>query len=64
MTFKSEGYSTWSSYTASHTGTLTAMTLDGQVDLGAADQRPDHHPRHRDLRLVHPGIGGRRWPTR
>jgi preprotein translocase subunit SecD len=31
MTFKSEGYSTWSSYTASHTGTLTAMTLDGQV---------------------------------
>ncbi|HEY7816293.1 MAG TPA: protein translocase subunit SecD, partial [Nakamurella sp.] len=31
MTFKSDGYSTWSSYTASHTGTLTAMTLDGQV---------------------------------
>jgi preprotein translocase subunit SecD len=31
MTFRSEGYSTWSSYTASHTGTLTAMTLDGQV---------------------------------
>ena len=31
MTFKSEGYSTWSSYTASHVGTLTAMTLDGQV---------------------------------
>ena len=31
MTFKSEGYATWSSYTASHTGTLTAMTLDGQV---------------------------------
>lgn len=31
MTFKSDGYSTWSSYTASHVGTLTAMTLDGQV---------------------------------
>ena len=31
MSFKSEGYATWSSYTASHTGTLTAMTLDGQV---------------------------------
>ena len=31
MTFKSEGYATWSSYTASHVGTLTAMTLDGQV---------------------------------
>lgn len=31
MTFKSDGYSTWSSYTAAHTGTLTAMTLDGQV---------------------------------
>jgi preprotein translocase subunit SecD len=31
MTFKSEGYATWSSYTAANTGTLTAMTLDGQV---------------------------------
>lgn len=31
MTFKADGYSTWSSYTASHVGTLTAMTLDGQV---------------------------------
>ncbi|HEY5249552.1 MAG TPA: protein translocase subunit SecD, partial [Dermatophilaceae bacterium] len=31
LSFKSEGYSTWASYTASHTGTLTAMTLDGQV---------------------------------
>jgi preprotein translocase subunit SecD len=31
MSFKPEGYSTWSSYTTSHTGTLTAMTLDGQV---------------------------------
>jgi preprotein translocase subunit SecD len=31
MTFKSDGYSTWSSYTATHTGTLTAMVLDGQV---------------------------------
>ncbi len=31
MTFKSDGYATWSSYTATHTGTLTAMTLDGQV---------------------------------
>lgn len=31
LTFKSDGYSTWSNYTASHVGTLTAMTLDGQV---------------------------------
>ena len=31
LSFKSDGYSTWASYTASHTGTLTAMTLDGQV---------------------------------
>ncbi len=31
MTFKSQGYSTWSSYTASNVGKLTAMTLDGQV---------------------------------
>jgi preprotein translocase subunit SecD len=31
MTFKADGYSTWSSYTATHTGTLTAMVLDGQV---------------------------------
>ena len=31
LTFKSEGYSTWSSYTTANTGTLTAMTLDGQV---------------------------------
>jgi len=31
MTFKSDGYATWSSYTATHTGTLTAMVLDGQV---------------------------------
>lgn len=31
LTFKSEGYATWSSYTAANTGTLTAMTLDGQV---------------------------------
>jgi len=31
LSFKSQGYSTWASYTASHTGTLTAMTLDGQV---------------------------------
>jgi preprotein translocase subunit SecD len=31
LTFKSEGYSTWSSYTTANAGTLTAMTLDGQV---------------------------------
>jgi len=31
LSFKSEGYATWSSYTAANTGTLTAMTLDGQV---------------------------------
>ena len=32
--------------------------------LRAADQRPDHHPDDRDLRLVHPGHRPRRWPTR
>ena len=31
MTFKSQGYATWSSYTAANVGKLTAMTLDGQV---------------------------------
>ncbi len=31
MTFQSEGYATWSSYTASNVGKLTAMVLDGQV---------------------------------
>ncbi len=31
MTFKSDGYATWSSYTAANVGKLTAMTLDGQV---------------------------------
>ncbi len=31
LTFNSDGYATWASYTAANTGTLTAMTLDGQV---------------------------------
>ncbi|MBM9467031.1 protein translocase subunit SecD [Nakamurella leprariae] len=31
MTFRPDGYSTWASFTASNIGTLTAITLDGQV---------------------------------
>ena len=64
MTFKSDGYATWSSYTASHTGTLTAMTLDGQVVSAPRISGPITTPGHRDLRVVHPGIGGWPWRTR
>jgi preprotein translocase subunit SecD len=31
VTFKSGGFSTWSTYTTGHVGTQTAFTLDGQV---------------------------------
>ncbi|MGS0688459.1 protein translocase subunit SecD [Nakamurella sp. GG22] len=31
MTFKSDGYGKWSTYTSENVGKLTAMTLDGQV---------------------------------
>ncbi len=31
VTFKSDGFSTWSSYTVGHVGTQTAFTLDGEV---------------------------------
>ena len=59
LTFKSEGYSTWSSYTASQHRHADRDDAGRAGHLRPADHRPDHHPHHRDLRVVHPGVRGR-----